>query len=72
MAFVGKWFAPIYPRTDVEILSFIGAPLSLPLIPDPSPADIDCWHAKYVAALTSLFGKSRVEVGEPDARLEIW
>ena len=72
IAFCGKWFAPIYPHNDVDILSYVGPPLKLPTIENPTPADVDAWHAKYLAALQMLFDKNKQDAGEPEARLEIW
>ena len=72
VAFWGEPLCPILPRKDAPCLSYVGAPLELPTLPDPTPAEVDAWHAKYLAALTALFDASKAEAGEPEAALEIW
>ena len=63
---------PIFPRRDCHCLSYIGEPLQLPLMGEPTSADVDEWHGKYLAALKRLFDESKGDAGEPDAVLEIW
>jgi len=70
--FFGWWKLPIFPRVDSEVLSFVGPPLQLPTLPEPSPADVDEWHGKYLQALTDLFDAHKAEAGKPHAKLEIW
>jgi len=64
------WF-PILPRRGCELLTYVGEPLQLPKTPEPSAAQVDEWHAKYVAALRELFDKHKAEAGRPDAELEV-
>ena len=46
----------------------------LPTIPEPTEAEIDTWHDKYLAALRSLYDAHKAEAmpHRPDAQLEIW
>jgi 2-acylglycerol O-acyltransferase 2 len=55
--FWGKFFLPI-PR-DEKLLVVRGKPLGLPHIKDPTDADIDKWHAKYVDEVTRLFNQNK-------------
>lgn len=72
IAFFGDWRCPLFPRLDAECLSFVGPPLQLPQLAEPTPEQVAEWHAKYLAALRQLFDASKAEAGEPDANLEIW
>ena len=72
VVFCGWWLLPLFPRLESEILTYVGPPLQLPHIPEPTPAQIDEWHAKYVAALEHLFNAHKAEAGQPNAKLEIW
>ena len=70
--FFGCWAMPLFPRLDSQILTYVGAPLQLPCVPEPSATCVDEWHAKYLDALTQLFETHKVDAGQPDATLEIW
>lgn len=70
--FFGAWWNPIFMRTDACCLSYVGAPLQLPLLPEPTPEQVDEWHSKYLAALQRVFEEHKAEAGEPEAVLEIW
>ena len=61
-------------RIESEILSYVGAPLQLPKIAEPTAAEIDAWHKKYMAALRELFDEHKAEAmpHRQDAQLEIW
>lgn len=72
VAFWGDWLVPIFPRRDASCLSYVAPPLQLPLIAEPTQAQLDEWHAKYVDALQALFDNSKADAGEPDAVLEVW
>jgi len=72
VAFFGDWRCPLFPRLDAECLSFVGPPLQLPQLPEPTPEQVAEWHAKYLIALRKIFDASKAEAGEPDANLEIW
>ena len=69
--FFGAWWNPTFMRTDAQCLSYVGKPLQLPTVPDPTKEQVDEWHAKYIAALQALFDERKAEAGEPDAVLEI-
>lgn len=70
--FWGLSWLPIFPRSDCHCLSYVGKPLELPTIAEPTNAQVDEWHAKYLAALAALFDESKADAGEPDSVLEIW
>lgn len=53
------------------MLTFVGPALELPQISDPTPEEVDKWHAKYTDALVTLFNKHKAEAGKPTAVLEI-
>lgn len=55
--FWGQYGLPI-PR-DHMLLYARGRPLGLPHIPDPTPEDVDKYHALYVAEVTRLYNKHR-------------
>jgi len=72
VTFCGNPFIPFLPRTNVDVVTVVGSPVQLPQIAEPTPADVDEWHAKYVAALVATFEKHKAECGKPDAVLELW
>ena len=72
VAFWGDWRVPIFPRRDAPCLSYVGAPLKLPRIEEPTMQQVDEWHAAYIAALERTFEQGKADVGEPDALLEVW
>ncbi|KAL7575287.1 hypothetical protein ACA910_001812 [Epithemia clementina (nom. ined.)] len=71
------WFpVPCLPRPNVDLMVVVGPPLELPKIPDPTPEDVQTWHAKYVEALQELFERNKVaaygaEVAKTK-KLELW
>lgn len=42
----------------------VGAPLDVPQIDNPSPADVDKWHAAYLKAVTELFNQHKIETDQ--------
>ncbi|CAN0469539.1 unnamed protein product, partial [Ectocarpus sp. 8 AP-2014] len=40
-------WCPLLPRR-VKLMTVFGEPLALPKIEQPSPEDVDKWHAAYV------------------------
>ena len=70
--FWGEPLLPIFPRASSSCLSYVAPPLELPQITEPTPAQVDEWHARYLQALRELFDASKAEAGQPDAILEIW
>ena len=72
VVFWGEPLLPILPRRDAHCLTYVGPPLQLPKIEEPSPAQVDEWHAAYMAALQKLFDASKAEAEEPKAVLEVW
>ena len=70
--FFGWPLMPLFPRRDARVLSFVGAPLQLPEIAEPSGAQVDEWHAKYIQALRDVYEAHKAEAGFPDGVLEVW
>ena len=71
-AMVGHWLCPLLPRSGVHLITYLGEPLHLPCIDEPSKEDVEEWHARYVAALEATFEKNKRAAGKPDAVLEVW
>jgi len=71
IAFFGWPLVPFLPWPDAKILTYVGPPLDLPHLKEPSTQDVAEWHAKYVQALTDLFDAKKGSAGFPDATLEI-
>ena len=74
VVFFGWPVLPLFPRPQAEVITYVGSPLQLPLIAEPTVAEVDSWHEKYVRALTALFEAHKAEAkpGRVDAKLEIW
>jgi 2-acylglycerol O-acyltransferase 2 len=70
VAFFGNPVFPLFPKTG-PMLTYIGTPVELPKIENPTAEDVDHWHGRYLEALTALFNKYKAEAGYPDAVLEI-
>ena len=51
VSFFGDPWMPLFPRRDSQCLSYVAPPLVLPTIAQPTAAQIDEWHAKYLEAL---------------------
>jgi len=71
VVFWGHPWCPLLPRRGCELLTYVGHPLELPQIPEPTQQEVDEWHGKYVASLQELFDKNKAEAGRPHARLEV-
>lgn len=71
VVFMGLPWCPLLPRQGVELLTYVGPPLELPKITNPTTAEVSEWHGKYVTALRELFDKHKGEAGKPDAKLEV-
>lgn len=70
--FFGWPFVPLFPRLESEVLTYVGKPLQLPQIAEPSAGEVDEWHGKYLAALREVFDVNKAEAGRPNACLEIY
>jgi len=68
---LGRWFFPPLPRRDVGLYMVVGTPLRLPQIAEPSAAQLDEHHARYIDALRALFDRNKANFGLADAQLEI-
>lgn len=72
VVFFGESWLPLLPKCSAEVLTYVGPPLQLPLIEQPTKEQVDEWHGKYIAALTTLFDTHKKEAGHEHAHLEIW
>eukprot|EP00933_Yihiella_yeosuensis_P042412 TRINITY_DN36988_c0_g1_i2.p1 TRINITY_DN36988_c0_g1~~TRINITY_DN36988_c0_g1_i2.p1 ORF type:complete len:354 (-),score=31.43 TRINITY_DN36988_c0_g1_i2:145-1206(-) len=70
-AFFGWFLFPMLPRPQSRVLTYVGQPIQLPKIEEPTREDVDKWHGEYCKALQKLFSDYRVEAGFPTAHLEI-
>ncbi len=70
--FWGEPRFPLFPRSDVRAYTFVGRPLQLPRLENPTRDEINEWHGRYLTALRTLFDAHKAECGKPDAELEIW
>ena len=62
---------PWLPRHDVSINTVVGAPLQLPRIEDPTRAEVQYWHARYIEELVALFDRHKGRFGYADRQLEL-
>ena len=58
------------PWPGTEIHTVVGEPLKLPRIAEPTKAQVDEWHDKYIKALQALFNRHKAKYA-PGAALEI-
>lgn len=68
----GDTLCPCFPRRKARLLTVVGEAIDLPRIAEPTPVDIDKWHAVYVAALTALFEEHKAAAGFGGRSLEIY
>ncbi|KAL7575323.1 hypothetical protein ACA910_001842 [Epithemia clementina (nom. ined.)] len=61
--FWGKWYLPI-PRNECKLLYVSGQPVGIPHIPDPTPQDIDKYHALYCQQVQRLYDTYKERVPE--------
>ena len=52
--FFGRWWLPVLPRKDVQLLTYVGEPLVLPKIESPSAADVEYWHGSRLPSSSLL------------------
>lgn len=71
--FVGSPWCFFMPHSDADLVTVVGRPLQLPTIPQPTPQDVQTYHAMYVNALQALFEKHKATyAADPDATLELY
>jgi len=71
VAFFGWPVLPFLPRPDSKLLTYVGPPIDLPHLKEPSKEDVDKWHQAYVKGLTDLFNSKKAEAGFPNATLDV-
>ena len=58
---------------QVDLVSVVGKPLELPLIPNPTEEDVSKWHGLYVEALVDVFERNkRKYAADPESTLEVF
>ena len=63
VVFWGTWFCPILPLSSSSIFTYVGEPMELPKIEEPTKEDIEKWHGAYIAKLQELFEANKVKAG---------
>lgn len=59
VVFCGKWYCFFLPNHDVAIKTVVGPALVLPVLPEPTDAQITHYHDVYIKRLVSLFDKHK-------------
>ena len=62
---------PCLPRHDVAVNTVVGSPLQLPRIEEPTKADVEHWHGRYIEELVALFDRHKSRFGYADRQLEL-
>jgi hypothetical protein len=58
---------------QVDLVSVVGKPLELPLIPNPTKEDVTKWHVAYIEALVDVFERNKQKyAADPSAVLEVF
>lgn len=66
------WAAcPLLPRRDGGLYLVVGKPLRLPKVAEPTPEELDKYHAQYVEALVALFDRNKEHFACGQASLEV-
>ena len=69
---VGRsWLLPLLPRPGVKLVHCVGAPINVPLVAEPTDAQVEEYHAKYVAGLKAVFDENKAACGYADAQLKL-
>eukprot|EP00440_Ansanella_granifera_P073872 gb/GFBE01080156.1/.p1 GENE.gb/GFBE01080156.1/~~gb/GFBE01080156.1/.p1 ORF type:complete len:380 (+),score=85.79 gb/GFBE01080156.1/:1-1140(+) len=71
-AMVGNPLCPLLPLRNVSLLTYVGEPVELPQIAEPTAAEVEKWHGKYMDALKDVFEKHKAEAGYANSSLELW
>ena len=57
--------------TQANCAKQVGAPIPVPLIAEPTEAQVEQFHAAYVAGLQSVFDENKAACGYADAELRL-
>jgi len=71
VAFFGWPLFPLLPRPDTNLLTYVGAGIDVPHIPEPTTEDVNKWHGEYIKGLANLYNEYKAEAGYSNAELEI-
>jgi len=71
LMFFGDLFFPLFPRRNARIHSYVGLPVQLPRIEQPTVEDVAHWKAQYLKALHDTFNEFKEDAGYSDRELEI-
>ncbi|CAE8738703.1 unnamed protein product, partial [Polarella glacialis] len=67
----GPGGVPCLPFGSTPVRVVVGSPLKVPRLPQPSPAEIEEHHSRYIRELTDLFERNKVAAGYGDRTLKI-
>ncbi|DBA02991.1 TPA: hypothetical protein N0F65_003179 [Lagenidium giganteum] len=71
--FQGSRWAFFMPKSDVNLVTVVGKPIQLPTIANPTRDDVKKYHDMYIAALTDLFERNKLQYAQdPSATLEVF
>jgi 1-acyl-sn-glycerol-3-phosphate acyltransferase len=65
-----SWLNPLRPH-PVRLTLCVGAPIEVEHVAEPTSAQVDAVHAKYVAALREMFDRRKAELGYAEATLTV-
>jgi 2-acylglycerol O-acyltransferase 2 len=68
----GRWWCPFLPVSSAELLTYVGEPLKVPKIAEPTKEDVAKYHQLHIDALQKLFDKHKADAGRPTATLEVF
>lgn len=71
LAFLGFLPCPLLSRTNVLMYSYVGRPVQLPRIEQPTKEDIAHWKEQYLKALQDTFDEFKHDAGCSDRQLEM-
>jgi hypothetical protein len=66
-----RWYMPILPRSDIPLHTVVGSPLKLPLIANPTDAEVAKYHQEYINKLTEIFDTYKHQFGYGERSLEV-
>eukprot|EP00811_Abedinium_folium_P000512 NODE_10469_length_1349_cov_6.963175.p1 GENE.NODE_10469_length_1349_cov_6.963175~~NODE_10469_length_1349_cov_6.963175.p1 ORF type:complete len:165 (-),score=43.24 NODE_10469_length_1349_cov_6.963175:353-847(-) len=69
--FYGDPFCPLFPRSQSELYTYVGRPLKLPRIAEPTPEDVELWMCEYEQALVGVYEEFKAEAGYPHGHLHL-
>ena len=71
LAYGRSMFFPLLPHAGVQMTQVFGKPIPVPIIDDPSQAQINEIQEKYIAEISRLYTKYSKTLGYQDRELRI-